>query len=92
MFGVKRSQTFFRDRILGASLKLFLLCSVSSARAGATVTPIHIFSAPAPNGATPYTALVQGSDGNFYGTADTGGAYGWGAVFQITAVGALTNL
>jgi uncharacterized repeat protein (TIGR03803 family) len=41
--------------------------------------------------------LVQGSDGNFYGTTRDGGMYGWevggyGTVFKISTNGALTTL
>jgi uncharacterized repeat protein (TIGR03803 family) len=35
-------------------------------------------------------ALVQGSDGNFYGTTSNGGAYGYGTVFKVTPAGNLT--
>jgi uncharacterized repeat protein (TIGR03803 family) len=44
------------------------------------------------DGATPTSSLVQGSDGNFYGTAYQGGAYGYGAVFEVAANGLLTTL
>src|SRR5581483_11055541 len=45
------------------------------------------------NGANPSAALVQGTDGNFYGTASNGGTNGnYGTVFQVTANGALTTL
>ncbi len=37
-------------------------------------------------------ALVQASDGNFYGTTNEGGAYGYGTVFKITPSGTLTTL
>jgi len=42
----------------------------------------------------PYAGLVQGSDGNFYGTTSGGyyGSYGWGTVFKISPNGALTTL
>jgi uncharacterized repeat protein (TIGR03803 family) len=36
--------------------------------------------------------LVQGSDGNFYGTTPFGGANGDGTVFEITPAGVLTTL
>ena len=36
--------------------------------------------------------LVQGSDGNFYGTTYKGGAFGYGTVFRIASNGALTTL
>jgi uncharacterized repeat protein (TIGR03803 family) len=44
------------------------------------------------DGATPYAGLVQGSDGNFYGTTVSGGAYTNGTVFRISTNGVLTNL
>jgi uncharacterized repeat protein (TIGR03803 family) len=36
--------------------------------------------------------LVLGTDGNFYGVAEGGGAYGVGTVFKITPSGRLTTL
>jgi len=36
--------------------------------------------------------LVQGADGNFYGTTEYGGANSGGTVFQLTPQGALTTL
>jgi uncharacterized repeat protein (TIGR03803 family) len=42
------------------------------------------------NGAEPTAGLVQGTDGNFYGTTPYGGA--WGTVFRLTADGTLTTL
>jgi uncharacterized repeat protein (TIGR03803 family) len=44
------------------------------------------------NGDEPVAALVQGVDGNFYGTTYQGGASGYGTVFKITPVGTLTTL
>ena len=40
----------------------------------------------------PYAGLVQGTDGNFYGTTSEGGANGYGTVFKITPSGTLTTL
>ena len=40
----------------------------------------------------PHAGLVQGSDGNFYGTTVGGGTNGPGTVFKISATGALTTL
>ncbi len=39
-----------------------------------------------------YASLVQGRDGNFYGTTPTGGADGLGIVFEITPTGKFTIL
>ena len=35
---------------------------------------------------------MQGSDGNFYGTTESGGTAGEGTVFKMTPSGALTSL
>jgi uncharacterized repeat protein (TIGR03803 family) len=35
------------------------------------------------DGSNPTAALVQGTDGNIYGTTVVGGAYGYGTIFQI---------
>jgi uncharacterized repeat protein (TIGR03803 family) len=43
-------------------------------------------------GDLPVAALVQGSDGNFYGTTLEGGSSEGGAAFKITPAGALTML
>jgi uncharacterized repeat protein (TIGR03803 family) len=44
------------------------------------------------NGANPVAGVVQGSDGNFYGTTLNGGMARHGTVFQITSSGTLTTL
>ena len=43
-------------------------------------------------GSDPIASLVQGSDGNFYGTTETNGVDGAGTVFRITPAGAFTSL
>lgn len=44
------------------------------------------------NGTAPYSALVQGTDGNLYGTTSNGGANGRGTVFKLTTTGSLTTI
>jgi uncharacterized repeat protein (TIGR03803 family) len=55
-----------------------------------TLTVLYSFSSSADGGYAPYSALIQGSDGNLYGTTADGGANGGGTVFKITLAGALT--
>jgi uncharacterized repeat protein (TIGR03803 family) len=66
---------------------------------GGKVTSLYDFCQQ-PNcadGATPVTVLVEGSDGNFYGTTQSGGIYGverggYGTVFKVTTSGTLTTI
>jgi uncharacterized repeat protein (TIGR03803 family) len=44
------------------------------------------------DGAVPLAALIEGTDGNFYGTTSAGGAYSSGTVFKMTSAGTLTTL
>ncbi len=44
------------------------------------------------DGQMPFSGLVQGIDGGFYGAALYGGADGYGTVFKVTAEGRLTTL
>jgi uncharacterized repeat protein (TIGR03803 family) len=60
-----------------------------------SLTTLHTFNNS--DGAEPYGALVQASDGNFYGTTVDGGGSqscdrGCGTVFKITPSGTLTTL
>jgi uncharacterized repeat protein (TIGR03803 family) len=62
-----------------------------------TLTSLYSFTGSS-DGANPLAGLVQATDGNFYGTTDTGGAYtnqygqSQGTVFRITPGGTLTTL
>src|SRR6202035_1752645 len=51
-----------------------------------------LYSFAGSDGAQPYAGLVQGSDGNFYGTTSGGGVNLGGTVFKITPSGTLTTL
>src|ERR1017187_7875447 len=57
-----------------------------------TVTILHSFGSYPADGGYPYDGLVQGSDGNFYGTTFEGGTNGGGAVVRISPGGSYTNL
>jgi uncharacterized repeat protein (TIGR03803 family) len=56
-----------------------------------TETVLYSF-AGASDGANPEAGLIQGSDGNFYGTTLQGGAGGLGTVFKIAPSGTETVL
>lgn len=62
-----------------------------------TYTPIYNFSlldstAKNTDGANPQGVLIQGSDGNLYGTAFQGGTSGRGTVFKVSTGGTFTTL
>ena len=67
-----------------------LMMAAASPRAAAQLTTVHAFTGS--DGANPASALVRGTDGNFYGTAPAGGDNGSGTVFRLTSDGALTVL
>jgi uncharacterized repeat protein (TIGR03803 family) len=56
-----------------------------------SLTTLHSFvqcsNSPCQDGNMPTSALIQATDGNFYGTTDRGGAYNHGTLFQITPGG-----
>jgi uncharacterized repeat protein (TIGR03803 family) len=60
------------------------------------LTTLHYFSGP--DGLSPTGALIQGTDGNFYGTTSEGGSarvdcyFGCGTIFRITPGGTFTTL
>ena len=56
------------------------------------VTLTTLVSFGGTNGANPGAGLVQGNDGNFYGTTVVGGANGYGSLFQLTLSGTLATL
>jgi uncharacterized repeat protein (TIGR03803 family) len=58
----------------------------------ATMSQLYSFEG-VPDGARPqYSSLIQGKDGNFYGTTPSGGAHDAGTVFRLTPAGEATVL
>ncbi|MFZ0312254.1 MAG: choice-of-anchor tandem repeat GloVer-containing protein [Candidatus Korobacteraceae bacterium] len=59
-----------------------------------TLTTLYSFclQSNCPDGLNVYAGLVQATDGNFYGTTQSGGANYSGTIFQITPRGTLTTL
>ena len=56
-----------------------------------TETPTYSFTSLT-DGAAPSTALIQGTDGDYYGTAQLGGASGEGTAFKVDSSGNVTSL
>jgi uncharacterized repeat protein (TIGR03803 family) len=55
-------------------------------------TALHGFDGGATDGAQPTGTLIQGSDGNLWGTTNQGGQTGSGTIFKMTLAGAVTVL
>jgi uncharacterized repeat protein (TIGR03803 family) len=68
--------------------------TIFSITAGGTLTTLYSFCSQAncADGANPAAGLVQGTDGKFYGTTDSGGTHADGTVFSITTGGTLFTL
>ncbi len=70
---------------------VFTFCVAAAILAPAqTLTTLVNFNGS--NGQNPQAPLIQGSDGNFYGTTVQGGANGAGAVIKVTPSGVVTVL
>jgi uncharacterized repeat protein (TIGR03803 family) len=70
---------------------VFVFC-VAAAIAAPAQTFTTLVNFDWTNGAAPWGPLVQGKDGNFYGTTIAGGINGRGTVFRVTAGGKLAVL
>ena len=67
-----------------------MIAAATTMSTAQTLTTLHSFNGM--DGSSPWSALVQGLDGNLYGTTYKGGANGSGTVFKITPRGTLTKL
>jgi uncharacterized repeat protein (TIGR03803 family) len=93
-FRLETEQMRFAGNFSSARKVLLLaaLCVVTSI-ASAQVTFNTLLDFDGTNGANPVdVTLVQGIDGDLYGTTESGGAYGYGTVFKISPSGTLTTL
>lgn len=66
------------------------LCAAASQAAAQTLTTLVSFNGT--DGGNAIAGLILATEGNFYGTASTGGASGSGTVFRMSPSGALTTL
>lgn len=84
-------------RTTAASLRRFFITFILLVFVGRTLnafaqTLTILYSFNGGDGENPSAVMVQGSDGNFYGTTAYGGTDGNGTVFRISPTGSLTNL
>ena len=71
---------------------MVVLCAAAVAGAQ-TVTTLYNFAGGKTSGANPwYVTLVQGTNGQLYGTSYNGGSKGLGTFFEVTTSGTLTVL
>jgi len=94
-----KTSLFQRCRFLGIGGILILAIWLATAIASPAQTLTTLTNFDETNGYDPEAALVQGTDGNFYGTTFEGGAnsqvcwgYRCGTAFRITHAGTLTTL
>lgn len=91
-----RSATYDALRISAFALALVLVAADGTAVAaiwpGAQLEILHTFAGGALDGAIPRAGMIQGTDGNFYGTTIAGGLYNQGTVFRMTSDGTVTLL
>lgn len=74
---------------MGAVFKVTIAGGSSTS---AMPTTIYSFGSATGDGTNPEGELVQGKDGNLYGTTNAGGTNGKGTVFQITPGGQLNTI
>jgi uncharacterized repeat protein (TIGR03803 family) len=69
-----------------------LWAATAIALSAQTLTTLHNFGSSGTDGQDPVAGLIQGADGNFYGTTQSGDVYPYGTVFKITPSGTTTTL
>lgn len=81
---------FYGTTSFGGSSNVGVVYKLTAAGA---ITTLHIFTGYGNgDGSYPVGILVQGTDGNFYGTTKEGGAHNQGTVFKISPTGTYTLL
>jgi uncharacterized repeat protein (TIGR03803 family) len=80
---------FYGTAVYGGTSKIGVVYKITP---GGAITVLHNFTGYPKDGASPQGVLVQGTDGNFYGTTYQGGANNYGTIFKITPAGVLTLL
>src|SRR5580700_1627763 len=73
----------YQARLWYAVLLTFTL-TLGARTQAQTVDVIHTFSLAAGEGSLPYSGLVEGAAGNFYGTTYDGGTHNFGTVYRLS--------
>jgi uncharacterized repeat protein (TIGR03803 family) len=81
----------FREFRKTTNIALILCAFSASVLSAQTITVLHNFD-NGTDGSYPWGTLVQGVNGDFYGTASGGGANSQGVVFKITPAGVFSTL
>jgi uncharacterized repeat protein (TIGR03803 family) len=67
---------------------VFLFCAAAVIAAPAqSIFFTTLASFDGPDGVIPYSSLIQGNSGNFYGTTYDGGLHSYGVIFEMTPAG-----
>jgi uncharacterized repeat protein (TIGR03803 family) len=80
------------DGNLYTTIPLFNSSDGSILRVGTSCCGAIIHSFGFPDGINPVGALVQGPDGNLYGTTTAGGSAGQGTIFEMSTDGSIFNV
>jgi uncharacterized repeat protein (TIGR03803 family) len=78
---------FYGTTVFGGSEGYGVIFKITS---GGGFAVLHTFTGSSTDGAYPYPALIQATDGNFYGTTFSGGGAFEGTVFRMTPAGVVT--
>jgi uncharacterized repeat protein (TIGR03803 family) len=81
--------TFYGTTAYGGTVGYGTVFKMDSA---GNLTTLQSFTDTGGSGDNPFAALIQATDGNFYGTTYGGGTDGGGTVFKIDSSGNLTTL
>jgi uncharacterized repeat protein (TIGR03803 family) len=77
---------------MAASVAVGFVIAMLSVQLAQAVTYKVLFSFNVADGAEPYSGVILDSEGNLYGAAQAGGAYGGGVVFKLSKAGQETVL
>lgn len=82
---------FYGTTVLGGATNNGTIFKITS---NGTLTTLYNFCSQSKctDGLFPYSALIQATDANFYGTTSGGGASDYGTVFKIASSGILTTV